>query len=162
MIDFNGSPLEVLIPGDRTHHFVLPLDRSALPAKTLKAIEQLETARDDESAVRSKKANDRAALDKAQDAVKDALNGVYDTAAATSRGSAEHHREQAAYATARFGRAISEAQGALQAVVDHARQAENPGGVGFPSDPRLTSPTVQQLRVITEALANLPAIPEVA
>lgn len=161
-VDFNGVPFQVTVPGDRAHYFVLPRDRSTVTPKMLKAFEQLETARDNEATARSKKGDDRASIAAAQDAVKDALHGVYDTAAATSRATVEHHREQAAYATARFGRAIGEAQVALQAVVDHARQAAHEGGVGFPSDPRLTSPTVQQLRVISETLANLPAVPEVA
>ncbi|WP_328441746.1 hypothetical protein OHA71_42775 [Streptomyces sp. NBC_00444] len=147
-IDFNGVPFEVSVPGDRAHRFVLPRNRGTLPPKPLKAFEVLETARE-EASVGRKKGNDLAAL-----------NGVYDTGAATSRAAVEHHREQHTYATARFGRAVGDAQAAPQGVIDHARQAENVGGVGFPSGVRPYPPAMMRLRVLAEALGQLPAVPE--
>ncbi|MCX5170562.1 hypothetical protein OG616_21455 [Streptomyces antibioticus] len=158
-VDFNGVPVEVSIPGDRAHRFTLPRNRGTLPPKLLKAFEALETAREKQAAVRLTKANDRAALSAAQAAVTEALHGVYDTAAATSRATVEHHREQHAYAVARFERAIGEARTALQAMIDHAQQAAHPAGVGFNSDPRAASSEVRLLRVLAEALRDLPAVP---
>lgn len=160
MTDFNGSPAGALVHGDRTHTFVLPLDRSTVPAKTGEALDVLEEALKSEGSIRSKKPNDHAAHQAANEAVRDAVHYVYDTAAATSRARAEHHREGYNYASAKFIRAIAEAQAALQLLADHMQQADNPVGVGFKEDRRANSPAVLQLHVLADTLRNMPAVPE--
>jgi uncharacterized membrane protein YqiK len=158
--DFNGSAFQAVIPGDRAHHFVLPLDRSTVPPKTLAAVEAVEKAVKAAATTREKKPHDLNAQRAAADAVRTAVHDLYDRAASTSRADRQHHEENYAYATAKFTRAIGEAQAALQMLADHALQADNPGGVGFKANERSTSPTVSRLRVIADTLTNMPAVPE--
>lgn len=160
MTDFNGTPFEAVVNGDRAYRFVLPVDRGTVPPKMLEALEMVEKARKGETSVRSKKPNDHAAQLAANEAVRDAVHYVHDTAAATSRASAEHHAEGYAYASAKFTRAIGEAQAALQQLADHLQQVDNPAGVGFKDDRRANSPAVLQLHVLADTFKNMPAVPE--
>ncbi|MFI5684657.1 hypothetical protein [Streptomyces sp. NPDC051636] len=153
--DFHGTPAEACVPGDRTHHFRMPRDRSTVPPKTLAALDAVQEAVKTASTANSPKAQREAG-----EAVRTAVGDLYDRAESTSRADAEHHREGYAYARARFTRALGEAQAALQAMADHAQQYANPAGVGFPADPQAKSPTVVQLHLIDDALVNMPTAPE--
>jgi len=153
--DFKGTPMGATVPGDRTHEFRLPLDRSTMPPKTLAALDAVQEAVKTASSARSHKAQQEAG-----DAVRSAVGDLYDRAASTSRADREHHQEGYAYASAKFARAVGEAQAALQAMADHAQQADNPTGVGFKADHRANSPALVQLRLIADALTSLPAVPE--
>jgi hypothetical protein len=155
MTDFYGTPVSACIPGDRTHEFRLPLDRSTIPARTQKALQAVEAAR---KAVAD--ASGRKEQADANEALRAAVGDLYDRASSTSRADLEHHREGYAYAQARFERAMGEGRAALQLLADHAQQAANPAGVGFPREKGGDSPTVMRLRVITDALTNMPAVPE--
>ncbi|WP_328449888.1 hypothetical protein OG780_19390 [Streptomyces sp. NBC_00386] len=155
MIDFNGSPVSAMVPGDREHWFRLPRDRASMPPKTLAALDAVQQATKGAADAQTPKAQQAAT-----EAVRAAVGDLYDRVASTSRADREHHREGFAYAGAKFDRAIGEAQAALQLLADHAQQFGNPGGVGFPEDPRANSSAVMQLRLIADALKNLPAVPE--
>lgn len=156
-IDFNGTPFSASVAGDRVHDFRLPRDRSRVPAKTQEALHAVQEALTAEA-----KAKTQAAKQEASDALRAAVEDVYDRAAATSRADRETHREQYTYGAAKLARALEEAQAALQLMADHAQQYANPVGVGFPLDVRSNSPAVMQLRLISETIANLPAVPELA
>jgi hypothetical protein len=155
MIDFNGSTVSAMVPGDREHRFRLPADRSTMPPKTLAALEAVQEAVKATAAARSHKAQQEAG-----DQVRAAVGDLYDRAASTSRADQEHHREGYSYAASKFSRAMGEAEAALQLLADHAQQFDNPGGVGFKADHRDNSPTVVQLHLIADALRTMPAAPE--
>lgn len=155
MIDFNGSIVAAMVPGDREHQFRLPCDRSTMPPKTLAALEAVQEAVKATAGARSHKAQQEAG-----DGVRAAVGDLYDRSASTSRADREHHQEGYAYSSAKFARALAEAQAALQAMADHAQQADNPTGVGFKADHRANSPAVVQLHLIADALRTMPAAPE--
>lgn len=155
MIDFKGTPMGANVPGDRTHEFRLPLDRSTVPPKTMTALEAVQAAAKAVGEARSTKAQQAA-----NDALRDAVGDVYDRASSTSRADREHHQEGYAYAAAKFSRAMGEAEAALQLLADHAQQYDNPVGVGFNADHRDNSSAVVQLHVIADALKSVPAVPE--
>lgn len=154
-IDFNGSTVTALVPGDREHRFRLPLDTASMPPKTLDALGTVQQATKGAADARTPKAQREAT-----EAVQAAVQDLYDRASSTSRADREHHREGYAYAAAKFDRAVSEARVALQLLADHAQQYGNPGGIGFPEDMRATSPAVMQLRLLADSFKSMPAVPE--
>lgn len=154
-IDFNGSPQSASVAGDREHVFRMPLDRTTVPAKTLKALEAVQ-----EAVKGTEKAHGPKAQQQAADAVRDAVGDLYDRASSTSRADRQLHEEGFAYSAAKFKRAIEDAEAALQGMADHAQQADNPVGVGFKADAREKSATVVQLHLIADVLKNMPAVPE--
>lgn len=160
MIDFNGSPVEVGIAGDRAHYFTMPLDRSTVPAKVLTAFKALEKTRKAHADARA--GGDAAAVAAADEALREALSHVYDTAAATSSASREHHQQGYSYEASKVARHLEDLQKALQKMSDHMQQAQHAGGVGFDANTRAVSPEVARLRLISEQLAALPAVPELA
>ena len=153
-IDFNGAPFVASVAGDREHGWRLPLDRSRVPVKTQEALHGVQKALD-----AGAKAKTQAAKQEASEALRAAVGDVYDRAAATSRADRETHREQYAYGAAKLARALEDAQTALQLMADHAQQYANPAGVGFPTAGS-NSPAVMNLRLVSETIANLPAVPE--
>lgn len=154
-VDFKGSPFGASVAGDRMHEFRMPLDRTTVPAKTLKALEAVQ-----EAVKGTEKAHGPKAQQEASDALRAAVGDLYDRAASTSRSDREQHREGFAYASAKFARAMGEAEAALQSMADHAQQFDNPTGVGFKVDHRDNSRAVMQLHLIADALKNMPAAPE--
>jgi hypothetical protein len=155
VIDFNGSPTGATVAGDRHHEFRMPRDRATVPPKTLAALTAVEDAVDAASKATTPKAKQQAT-----DAVRAAVGDLYDRAASTSRADREHHHEGYAYGAAKLARALADAQAALQLMADHAQQYDNPSGVGFKANSRDKSPTVMRLHLISEALGNMPAAPE--
>ncbi|MFF2511673.1 hypothetical protein [Streptomyces sp. NPDC058086] len=155
MTDFNGSSISALVPGDREHRFRLPLDRSSVPPKTLAALDAVQQAVKATADATTPKAKQAAG-----EAVRTAVDGLYDRAASTSRADREHHREGYAYAAAKFNRAIGEAQAALQLLADHAQQYGNGAGIGFAEDMRANSPAVLHLRLLADSFKSMPAVPE--
>jgi hypothetical protein len=155
MIDFNGSPVSAMVPGDREHRFRLPLDRASVPPKTLAALDAVQGATKAAADAHTPKAQQAAG-----DVVRAAVGDLYDRAASTSRADREHHREGYAYAAAKYDRAMGEAQAALQLLADHAQQYDNPVGVGFIEDSRAKSQTVVHLHLVADALKNMPTLPE--
>lgn len=154
-IDFNGSTVAALVPGDREYQFRLPRDTASMPPKTLAALDAVQQATKGAADARTPKAQREAA-----EAVQAAVHDLYDRASSTSRADREHHREGYAYAAAKFSRAIGEAQAALQLLADHAQQHANPGGVGFLEDSRAKSPAVMQLHLLADSFKSMPAVPE--
>ncbi|MEV8036727.1 hypothetical protein [Streptomyces sp. NPDC086182] len=154
-IDFNGSPVTAMVPGDREHRFRLPLDTASMPPKTLDALGAVQQATKAAADARSPKAQREAT-----DAVQTAVHDLYDRASSTSRADREHHREDYAYAAAKFNRALGDVEVALQLLADHAQQYDNPVGVGFPEDARANSPAVMRLRLIADALKSVPGVPD--
>lgn len=152
MIDFHGTTIEACVPGDRTHHFRLPVNRDTVPPKTLAALEAVQGAVKASGSARGHKAQLEAG-----DAVRSAVAGLYEQAMSTSRADCEQHREGYEKAAARYRRALEEAEEALQVMADHAQQHDNPTGVGFPEDRRAKSQAVAQLHLVVDALAHLPA-----
>ncbi|KAB1149236.1 hypothetical protein F7R91_05615 [Streptomyces luteolifulvus] len=157
MIDFNGSPQSASVAGDRTHDFRLPLDRTTIPPKTLAALEAVQDAVRATAGARGAKAQQEAS-----DALRDAVGDLYDRASSTSRADRQHHEEGYAYAAAKFKRALGDVEAAVQAMADHAQQADNPSGVGFKPDARDRSTTTVQLHLLADALKNMPTAPELA
>jgi hypothetical protein len=153
--DFNGTPVSACIPGDRTHEFRLPLDRTTIPARTQTALQAVEDAR---KAVAD--ASGRKEQADANEALRAAVGDLYDRASSTSRADREHHREGFAYGAAKLARALADAQAALQLMADHLQQYDNPSGVGFKANSRDKSPAVMRLHLIGDALGTMPAVPE--
>jgi hypothetical protein len=153
--DFNGTTVSACIPGDRTHEFRLPLDRSTIPPRTQKSLQAVEDAR---KAVAD--ASGRKEQADANDALRAAVGDLYDRASSTSRADREHHHEGYAYGAAKLARALADAQAALQLMADHVQQYDNPSGVGFKTNSRDKSPAVMRLHLIADALDTLPSSPE--
>ncbi|WP_328845464.1 hypothetical protein [Streptomyces sp. NBC_00258] len=157
MIDFKGNTTTVVIPGDRGHQFTLPPNRDTMPAKTATALDKLLQARDAE---RHLKGNAGAAAKReAADTVQAALTDLYDVAAATAVSARQHHQEGYSYATAKFNRAIAEAEAALQLLADHAAQYANPSGIGIVA--KSSTKPIVSLRLIAGALDALVAVPPI-
>ncbi|MHC3471221.1 hypothetical protein ACYF6T_21340 [Streptomyces sp. 7R007] len=148
-IDFNGVIVSACVPGDRTHEFRLPRDRSRVPAKTLEVLNAMEAA-----AEKERQAKTPAARRDAAEALRGAVHDVYDRASSTTRADRETHLEGYAYGAAKLARALGEAEAALQLMADHAQQFDNPVGVGFPAD-RRRSKAVMQLQLIAETLKGV-------
>jgi len=159
-VDFNGSPVSYTVNGDRTHHFTLPRNRGALHSKVTGALKKADAAVTAEAEARAKDGNDHNAHRAANEKVGAAVGDVYDVASASSRARVEYHREEYAYAAAKFGRALAEAERALQALADHAQLAECPVGIGFDTAVSARSKTVGRLRLIADSLASMPGVPE--
>lgn len=156
-ITFKGQPFTVVIPGDRGHDFSLPFDRSTMPPKTADAVGKLIEARDAEQKV---KPNASAAVKQsALDATRKALEDVYDTAGATTSSRRQFHQEAYAFAASKLGRALAEAEAALQQLVDHALQYDTPTGVGV--DEKTRSAAVAKLRCLAEDLTRLTPVPPI-
>ncbi|MEV5792677.1 hypothetical protein [Streptomyces sp. NPDC052192] len=160
MVDFNGTTVEALVPGECTHVFVLPHDRTTVPEKTLTALAAAEKAVQVAAEVRTKKAQDFTAQLDAGDKVRAAVADVYDRASSTQQTDRRQHEEAYAYASAKFGRALAEAEAALQQLADHAQQVDNPANIGFKAHDRSSSPVVGRLRLIADTLRSMPSVPE--
>jgi len=110
-----------------------------LHLRVSKAFAAVEAARAAHQKVMREKASDRAALADANEAIRDAVGELCDTAAA---GGAKATREQAAErydaATRRYARAIEGAQAALQEAVTAAQVFDDrcaaPGTTAIPAD----------------------------
>lgn len=158
-IDFNGTPVSFTVSGRATYGFTLPRDRSTLPEKVAAALGAADAAREAEQKTRTKNGNDHAAIRTANEKLGAAVDDVYDVAAASSRARREHHLEEYNYAAAKLGRALGEAERALQTMADHAQQAVNPVGVGFSQEASRDAKVVSQLRFLVEQMAALPSVP---
>jgi hypothetical protein len=161
MTDFNGSTVGYTVNGRTTFEFALPRDRATLPAKVAAALGRADAAVANEQEVRRKDGNDRAAQREANEKVGAAVDDVFDVASSTSRARREHHLEEYAYAAAKLGRAMEEAERALQTMADHAQMAVCPAGVGFSREASKGSPVVTKLRFLSDqmgALASVPAL----
>ncbi|MGW2620349.1 hypothetical protein [Streptomyces sp. NPDC001500] len=162
MIDVKGTPYSVTIAGDRAHVFAMPRDPEALPEKVAKAYQRLTDAQRAEQQASGKNANNYVAMKEANDAVRDALHRLYDTAASTSKAARQQYGEQFEYGARRYARAVEEAQAALQQVVTAAQlhdQAERGHGVGL--NPDAKSKAVMTARLLSETLEQLPALPAI-
>ena len=154
-ITFKGQPVTVVIPGDRGHDFTLPFDRSTMPPKTAEAVGKLLEARDAEQKV---KPNASAAVKQgAVDNTRRALEDLYDMAGATTSSRRQFHEEAYAFAASKFGRALAEAEAALQTLADHALQYDTPVGVGVHE--KTGSKAVAHLRCLADELSKLSPVP---
>ena len=158
-IDYNGSTVGFTVNGACTYEFTLPRDRSTLPAKVAAALGKADAAVTAEREAHQKDGNDRAAHRTANEKVGLAVGDVFDVASSTSRARREHHIEEYNYAAAKLGRALGEAEKALQTMADHAQMAVCPTGVGFSRDASNASKVVAQLRFLSDQLAALTAAP---
>ncbi|MBK3584291.1 hypothetical protein JHN49_11335 [Streptomyces sp. MBT57] len=158
-ITFKGESFGFLIAGDRTHDFVLPFNRATIPPKTAAAFDNLLAARDAEAKTTGKRGK-AADLD-ANAKVKEALEHLYDVANGTTKSRQQHHAEEYATAASKLNRCLAEAEAALQVLVDHAMQAENPTGIGINQTVRNGNgpTTVATLRALADDLANLTPVP---
>jgi hypothetical protein len=162
MIDFQGTPFTVVINGDRGHEFTLPRDRTALHPKVAEAFAELENARSVEQKGMARNSNNYAAKKEANDATRDALHHVYDTAASISKAARQQHEEAFEYAARRYARAIGEAQAALQTLVTAAQlhdMAEHGHNIGI--NPAAKTPAVTTARLLSVSLDQLPPLPPI-
>ncbi|MFC8201341.1 hypothetical protein ACFUTV_38990 [Streptomyces sp. NPDC057298] len=160
MIDTKGTPTSFVIAGDRSHEFSMPRDLAVLPEKVAKAYQRLVDARAAEQKASAKNNLNYPAMKAANDAVRDALHELYDTAAATSTAARQQYSEQYEYGLRRYERAIADAQAALQDVVTAVQlhdQAARGHGVGL--KPGTGTKPVMIARVLSESLETLPALP---
>lgn len=156
-VTFKGQPFSVVIPADRGHDFTLPFDRSTMPPKTAEAVGKLIEASAAEQKV---KANASAAAKQdALDNTRKALEDLYDMAGATTSSRRQFHEEAYAFAASKFGRALAEAEAALQTLVDHALQFDTPVGVGVHE--KTGSKTVAHLRCLADELSKLSPVPPI-
>ncbi|MFJ9376824.1 hypothetical protein [Streptomyces sp. NPDC101455] len=151
-IDFNGSTLSACVPGDRTHEWRLPTDRSRIPARTQEALNAVEEATEAQ-----RKAKTPAAKSDVAEALRTTVHDLYDRAASTNRADRETHREGYGYGAAKLARALGDVEAALQLMADHAAQYDNGTGIGFPLDRNVRTKPVMQLRLIADTISNLPA-----
>ncbi|MEU5892523.1 hypothetical protein ABZ835_37640 [Streptomyces sp. NPDC047461] len=164
MLDTKGTPVSVVIAGDRAHSFALPRDVSVMPPKVLKALEKVQAAAKAEQEASGKNANNFVAMREANDKVRDALNELYDTAAAGSTAARQQYREAFEYGVRRYQRAIEDAQAALQDVVTASLlydQAANGCAVGL-SGLNGVKPAMgaQYIYAALETLPTVPALEE--
>lgn len=158
-MDFKGRPYSVVIPGDRAHDFAIPLNRATMPPQISEALDALQAAHEAEQTTAKAKPNNHKVNQAARDATRAALNHLYDTAAATSVSSRQHHQEGYAYAASKLNRALDEAEAALQLLIDHASQYANPIGVGL--DPRTRAKSVTTLRFLATQITDRVAVPDI-
>jgi len=160
MIDTKGTPYSVSIAGDRGHEFAMPRDLAMLPEKVAKAYQRLVDAHRAEQKAAGKNSTNYAAKKEANDAVRDALADLYDTAAAGSKAARQQYAEAYDDGIRRYARAVAEAEAALQSVVTAAQlhdQAESGHGVGL--NPAAKSRAVMIARLLSETLEHLPVLP---
>lgn len=161
-ITLKGTTRTFVVAGDRAHEFTVPLDRDQLHPKVLKALDALQAAGDAEQKVMREKRSDRAAMADANDAIRDAVDNLYDVAGANARPTREHAAEQYDMAARRYARAIEQAQGALQSAVTAAQVFDLAAGghaVGISDKSRaLAVTTAHMLSQQIDALVALPAV----
>ncbi|MEU6373943.1 hypothetical protein [Streptomyces sp. NPDC046909] len=160
MLDTKGTPCSFVVAGDRAHNFALPRDLNVMPPKLVKALEKLQAAARAEQESSGKNANNYVAMKEANDKVRDSLNEVYDTAAATSKAARQQYGEAYEYGVRRYLRAIEDARAALQDVVTASLlydQAAHGSAVGLSSINGVKP--AMGAHHIYQALETLPAIP---
>jgi hypothetical protein len=161
MLDTQGTPCQFVVAGDRAHSFALPRDLNVMPPKVVKALQKLQAAAKAEQESSGKNANNFVAMREANDKVRDALNELYDTAAAGSKAARQQYAEAFEYGLRRYQRAIEDARAALQDVVTASLlydQAANGCAVGL-SGLNGVKPAMGAQHIYA-ALETLPAVPE--
>ncbi|MFF4248636.1 hypothetical protein ACFYY2_29785 [Streptomyces sp. NPDC001822] len=162
-MSFNGTSTHITPPQHPPHSIELPWDRSALPDRILKAVDQAETAEAAHQKARTKKGDNRAAIEDTGQALTDAWNDLVDTAFATAEANQQHHREQYTYAARKLGRALEDAKAAVQLLGTHAHlydtAANDPARIGI--DRRTKNKAVAKLLCLQDELEVLSAVPPI-
>lgn len=154
-VDFLGELRDVPTPGDRahsTHRFRLPLDRTAMPAATLAALDAATAASD---------ARQAAIPDSARQTTDAELAAAMECLWRQTLGTRVQDREtnvrEYSAALTRYEAALTEAAAALQVAADHAQLHASPHGAGFPEQVAPATQVIAQLQQVANALAHLPS-----
>ncbi|MEV3846889.1 hypothetical protein AB0J30_08865 [Streptomyces microflavus] len=156
-ISFKGESFGIVIAGDRGHNFMLPADPTTMPPKISEAFNAALDAQKNEQTVDRRKSSDHQAKADAREGTRQALNNLYDVAAASASSRRDFHQEGYALAALKLGRALAEAEAAIQTLACHAQQNANPSGVGI--NPTQSNKTIATLRAIADDLATLTPVP---